>query len=235
VTDVLRTKVSNPFVLLYRVIFTWVHSLPILLGLAVIGAIFAAVSFFLITLVTGRFNAPLYLLEAVQTATVATPLVLAHAGFLVVASRITGSRLDQSIEKMSFAQWLGASLCVAALMAAILLPVLIWAPRAPVMVLVAVLMLTPLLPALTLGERPGKFSFWVKFFLYSSIAAVPWLVAIEILGLPSQIADSWGFLQGGIILIPLTALHTFLASSASAVVSTVIFISLRLRTDAIRP
>ncbi|MFT4076150.1 MAG: hypothetical protein QM647_11525 [Asticcacaulis sp.] len=227
-----KAKLSNPFVLMYRVPIIWGRHFPVFAGLAIIGAILTAAGLWGCTWVAGQFHPPLRLVEAVNLIMIAGPLVLAHAGFLVVVSQVLGKELEPSIGRISFWDWLRASLGLSFFMSAILVPLLIWLPRMSVMALTAVLMLTPILPAMALRKRPAGLLFWVKFFFFSIPAALPWVIVIECLGLPSQVADSFGIMEGGVILLPLTALHTFLASTSSAVISTMVFLSLTRNPEA---
>lgn len=225
----LKAKLPNPFVLLYCTLKIWAHTLPIFAGLALIGAMFtiAAFAFAFLAWAEGQFDISLAWRDVMDSLTMAAPLIIAHAGFLVISTQIAGRTLDPSIRRMSIGRWLLTSSGVAVLMATILLPVMTLMPRMSVMALTAVFMLTPILPAFIIGGLPHNLSFWAKFLIFSSIAALPWLLVIELLGLPSQVAESFGVMQGGVILIPLTAVHTFLASTLSAIVSAVVFIGLK--------
>ena len=233
-TDGTRTRWPNPLVLLSRSMVLWAQSLFSLLGLAVVSSAGTVVLAFL----AARGLPILGLNETDLPHLILLPMVLAHSVFLVITCRRIAKRLGR-VKQMSIGNCAIKGIVLAILMAVVLAPVLVWLPVVSVMVLMAFVALTPVLPALVMADLPRNIAFWGKFAILAFLVSLPWFAVTEFFGLPSQVAEGWGIMEGGIILIPLTAVHLFLASTSSAVVSTVIFVSLtgqtRLVVDPVEP
>jgi hypothetical protein len=98
-----------------------------------------------------------------------------------------------------------------------------------VIVLSALFSVTPILPALALGGIRLSAAFCLRFVAAAGVVALPWLLVIEVLGLPAQFSanEGWGMLEGGIILWPLLGGHMFLATTAATVIPTVVYVAMK--------
>jgi hypothetical protein len=157
----------------------------------------------------------------------ALPVVLGHAVFSIFACRVAARTLSgRAVQPLSVAGWIGSVfvLTTLAFCISILMTVVVDMPAsmASIDVLTGLLACTPLLPRLALKapETDG-----LRFIAMATLAALPWLIVIELLGWPMQVCtECWSFMQGGIITVPLLGLQLFLATTAAAVVSATVHV-----------
>jgi len=155
-------------------------------------------------------------------------VVLGHAIFIIFANRVAARTLSRpAVQPLGVAGWTRSvfvltvlAFCIIVLTTAALhMP----ASMASVVVLTGLLACTPLLPRLALkaSETAGA----LRFIAFATVAALPWLTVVELLGWPMQVCtECWGIMEGGIITVPLLGLQLFLATTAAAVVSATVHV-----------
>jgi hypothetical protein len=163
----------------------------------------------------------------------AVMFVVAHALYAIYASRRIARAIDPAlVEPIAPGHWVGATIGIVLLTLAVALPFALWLPNLfmSVIVLAAVLSATPMLPELAL--KPGDLfdalrdagRYPLRFLPTAAVLAAPCLALAEIAGwnVVSRPA-SWSLLAGGYWALPFLGAHTFIATTAAALVSTVVY------------
>lgn len=222
-------RLSVPVLFVQSLWLFW-RSLPALIGMGVVGAVFTAVSAWLLATQAAAPLAALAGVTADSLVPYATliPITLAHAVYGLWACRLFARTLaPEYVKPLSPMAWAVSAVVVAAGCTAIALAAIAALPApaslALIVVISALLACTPLLPALALKGGPAS-GFRV---IPAVIIALPWLAVTELLGWPAQVCvgECWGLFEGGLIMAPLFGVHMFLAATTAALVSTLVHVT----------
>lgn len=178
------------------------------------------------------------LLLAVATRGALTPLplaafVVAHAAFVLLASRVVAQQIDPAlVQPLTPRRWLGGTLFLSLLIGGA--EALLWFSHSALLLLpVAALSWTPLLPALALqggtlsdaGAAMRKVP--LRFVPLAVLLSLPYFGAVALIGHALSGMDA-GLMDGGVfvlpLLLPLLGALLFAAVLSAALVSTLTYV-----------
>lgn len=225
-----RQSRAGFFSLIAHLLRTVQDNFLIMIGFALLSALLSLVAAFVLVLLINALTPNSFGGRgSVLQVAVFFPVVLAHAVFLTVVSRkMARCTPGYSLPVMSSGRWLESVGVIAAILtiAALIAGLFPFPEALAVILLLAILFAwSPILPRLCLNAGKGQVGDFLATLPTAMGLSFPFLLLTAFVGLPALACtgECWGLMEGGIIMLPLFGLHTFLATITAASVSAVVY------------